>query len=732
MAIGEEAQARSLTVRFLRGFFLFLLASILFLAFFFHDPLPENPPAGVLAAGSVRYDTEIIRDQWGVPHIFGARDADVSFGLAYAHAEDDFETIQEVLAATRGVLARYRGADAAPADYIVRFFGVWDTLQARYQTDVPPEVKAIAEAYAAGLNLYAAENPDATWRGLAPFKAEDVVAGFMFKTPFFYGLDKTLQALFSPGRDAEIALAPTGDSQAFMLAPKTGLELGSNAIAVSATRSTDNTTRLLINSHQPMTGPVAWYEVHLNSGEGLNITGGLFPGTPLILHGFNDHLGWANTVNTIDLADIYVLTRNPDNPMQYRLDGAWVDFEVEDITLPVKMFGPFVYSAKRTLLKTRHGPVIENGEKTYALRYAGRGEIRQLEQYYRLNKARDFDGFMSAMAMNALPSINYVYADKTGNVAFIHNGQYPNRIDGWDWMQDLPGDRSDLIWQGYRPFAQVPQLINPTSGMVFNANNTPFTATDGPDNLNPKDFPVTMGLAGNETNRSLRLTELTDGATPLSRERLLAIKFDDDYSSGSRIARLTEKMASLDYAGDAALAAAAAQLRLWNLSADAENRYAALPITALRLHDRIDREDETESALKDALRAAVEYLTEHHGRIDPPWGQVSRMVRGGVSLPVDGGPDTLRAIYAAGENGGGVAPATHGDTWIGFVEWAPDGTQRADVIHQFGSATLDEQSPHYADQVPLFVEKRWRRALTTREAVLEHASRTYRPGKQEE
>lgn len=716
-------------VQFSRVLLLFLAGLILFLGVYLYDPLPENPGYDVLAADAARYDAEIIRDQWGVPHIFGDRDADTSFGLAYAHAEDDFETIQEVLAATRGVLARYRGADAAPADYIVSFFDVWDTLQARYTTDVPENVRAIAEAYAAGLNLYAAENPDATWMGLAPFRGEDVLAGFMFKTPFFYGLDKVLAGLFAEGRGQEIALAPTGDQKAFLVGPATNAELGSNAIAVAAARSVDNVTRLMINSHQPMTGPVAWYEAHLNSGEGLNITGGLFPGTPLILHGFNDNLGWANTVNHIDLSDVYVLTRNPENPLQYKLDGAWLDFEVEEVVIPVKLWGPFVFNAKRQLLRSRHGPVIINGDSAYALRYAGMGEIRQLEQYYRLNRAQNFDEFLAAMRMNALPSINYVYADRESNIAFIHNGQYPNRADGWDWSKDLPGDRSDLIWQGYRSFEQVPKLINPASGLLFNSNNTPYSATDGPDNLQPGQFPATMGLATNQTNRSLRLMELTDGVTPISRTRLLEIKFDDDYSPDSRVARLARRMAAIDFSANPALAAAAAHAGAWNLSTDAENRHAALPVMALRQHSKTNRDDESDAALRAALEWAVGYLSEHHGRIDPKWGEVSRMVRGDVSLPVDGGPDILRAIYAAGDYADGVAAATHGDTWIGFVEWDENGSQTADVVHQFGSATLDASSPHYADQVPLFVEKKWRRALTTREAVLANAKRRYRPGK---
>ncbi len=481
----DGGQKTSTFVRILQGLAAILGGFILILAVWFYDPLPENPKFASLSADAARYDAEVIRDKWGVPHIFGKRDADTSFGLAYAHAEDDFETIQEVVAATRGVLARYRGADAASTDYVVSLLNVWPTMKESYAAGVPADVKAIADAYAAGINLYAAEHPDATWAGLAPFRGEDVVAGFIFKTPFFYGLDKVLQGLFEGDINRDVAsaasqaisLAPTDKTHAFTMAPKVDAELGSNAIAVSAERGGDDITRLLINSHQPLTGPVAWYEAHLSSEEGLNITGGLFPGTPLILHGFNDAIGWANTVNHIDLSDVYVLTRNPDNPLQYKLDDQWVDFEVEEITLPVKLFGPFAYPAKRQLLRSKHGgPVVEREGATFALRYTGMGEVRQLEQYYRLNQAQGLEDFMAAMSMNALPSINYVYADKDNNVAFIHNAQYPNRAEGWDWTKDLPGDRSDLIWQGYRSFAQVPKLINPQTGRC----STPTTRRIAP------------------------------------------------------------------------------------------------------------------------------------------------------------------------------------------------------------------------------------------------------------
>lgn len=692
-------------------------------------PVGGQPPASELAAAAANYDAEIIRDSFGVPHVYGARDADTAFGLAYAHAEDDFETIQETVAAARGVLARYRGKDAAAIDYIASLLGVWDTIEDRYDADVPADVKAMAEGYVAGLNLYASEHPEETWAGLAPFTPEDVVAGFMFKTPFFYGLDDTLLKLFGADYTQSIALDPAGPKKAYLLGPRPASELGSNAFAVAPARSGDGFTRLVINSHQPLTGPVAWYEAQVTSGEGLDITGGLFPGTPVILHGFNKHLGWANTVSAQDLVDIYVLTINPDNKNQYWLDGAWADFDVTTAHINVKLAGPFAFPATRPVKRSVHGPVVEGPTGTYAIRYAGMGEIRQLEQYYRLNKSEDLDQFMGAMAMNALPSINYIYGDKAGNIAFIHNAQYPNRNDAWDWSGDLPGDRSDLVWQGYHPWKDVPKLVNPASGFIFNSNNTPYSATDGPDNLKPGDFPQSMGLQTNQSNRSLRTIELTGDMDSIDRSRLLAIKFDNQYAQGSEADEVVKAVLAKDWSAEPEMAEAAALLASWDYGTDAASRTAALgslttsrTITEKYTHLKAP-------APETAFREAVAWLKLHHGRIDPEWGEVNRLVRGNVSLPISGAPDTLRAVYPKKIGDDGELHMSAGDTWIALVEWDPEGRQTAQVISPFGSATLDETSPHFADQAPLFAKEEWRTALLTKAEVEAEATRSYRPGK---
>ncbi|GGZ97132.1 penicillin amidase [Arenicella chitinivorans] len=705
-----------------------LLLLILATAVWLYDPLPANPSAEVLRTKASEYDVEIIRDEWGVPAIFGITDADVSFGLAYAHAEDDFQTMQETIAATRGVLARYRGFDAAATDYVVSFMQIWPTIEQRYATDVPDDVKALATAYADGLNLYAAQHPDQTWRGLAPFTAQDVVAGFMFKTPFFYGLDKSLKSLFDPERSLEIALSPNSEAHSWSLTEARGVELGSNAIAVAPKRSTDGATRLLINSHQPMTGPVAWYETHLQSQAGWVMSGGVFPGTPVILHGYGPSLAWANTVNHIDLVDSYVLTRNPQDPLQYELDGNWHDFDVQSVTIDVHLWGPFRFPAQRRLLRSEHGSVIEGDHNTIAVRYAGMGEIRQLEQYYRLNRSRNLTEFMAAMALNALPSINYVYADRDGNIGFIHNAQYPERLPGWDWRKDLPGNRRDLIWQRYRDFDQVPTLINPESGLIFNANNTPFSATDGSDNLQSNDFPPSMGLAINQTNRALRLLQLNDGHTRLSRDQLLAQKFDTRYARDSDHARIIQALLQLDLSAEPTLQAAQTYLRDWDYNTDRNNLHAALAVMVMREITQSETpQDRSEGPLRQALAQAVDYLNCHYGGYRVRWGEVNRLVRGKVDVPVDGGPDVLRAIYALDFEPDQKPWASHGDTWIALVEWDASGQQTARVIHQFGSATTDQNSPHYADQAPLFAERQWRRPVLNKAALESRATRRYRP-----
>ena len=213
---------------------------------------------------------------------------------------------------------------------------------------------------------------------------------------------------------------------------------GSNAFAIAKKRSANNETLLVINSHQPLTGPVAWYEAHLKSDEGLNIMGGTFPGSPFIHVGFNEYLGWGATVNQPDLGDIYELTINPENKNQYLLDEKWVDLKVIKQNFRVKLFGPFSINYPLDMYFSQHGPVLKDGMKAYSLRYVGMKDINQVTEWYLMNKAQNFDEFISALRMQEIASLNLIYADIEDNIYFVHNVKSPIRNNEFDWTKVLP------------------------------------------------------------------------------------------------------------------------------------------------------------------------------------------------------------------------------------------------------------------------------------------------------
>jgi len=662
---------------------------------------------------AARYHARIQRDQYGVPHISGPTDPDVAFGFGFAHSEDDFPTLQVAVLTSRGELASFEGPRGAISDYLVRLLKVKETVASQYDTALPPETRAVLEAYADGINDYAVLHPENVAPGLLPVTGRDVAEGFVFRTPFFYGLDHVIGAVLAP---------EVKPSQVAMTGP---FPIGSNGIAVAASKSADGATRLLVNSHQPYVGPVAWYEAVLDSGQGWHVAGGFFPGSPFMLHGHNAHLGWANTVNAPNLSTVYRLVINPANPDEYRMDGQWKRFETGDAAIRVKLWGPLSWTLHRPLLWSDHGPVLRTPHGVFAVRYAGMGEARQPLQYQRLDKAASREDWLNAMRLQALPSINYIYADEKGNIGYVYNGQFPARREGIDWTEIQPGDRSDLIWHGYLPFDRVPQIWNPRSGYVFNSNNTPFQATGAEDALKPADFSPAMGIQTNMTNRAYRAEE-TFGADPaITADAFRTYKFDIAYSARSDIAREIAEVIKIDPGADKDLAAAQALLKTWDRRTDVASRAAALGVL---MGTKAEHEDgRADIAPIEALREAIANLKRHFGRIDPEWGQLNRIRRGTLDLSIDGGPDTYRAVYGAPQKDGTLT-ADAGDTFIMFVAWDKTGALSSQSIHQFGSATLDPNSPHYADQTPLFVAMKTKPVLFTESELKGAVEEDYRPG----
>lgn len=697
-------------------------------AVYLKTPGPAPFDRGAALAAAAQYDARIIRDAFGVPHIYGVRDADVAFGLAYAHAEDDWATIEDVVFFSRGALAQRKGKEAAIPDFLVGALRVARDVREKYNSDLSPDVHAVIEAYAAGVNLWCAEEASRCSPGAAPVTPEDVVAGFVSRTPFFYGLDDQLTKIFEG--DPETVEAANEARQALMhIAP--GDAIGSNAMAVAPARSADGHTRLMVNSHQPYTGPVAWYEARLKSEQGWDMIGGVFPGAPMILHGAGPDGGWAHTVNKPDLVDVYRLTVDDlKKPKQYQFDGEWRNLDIETITFRVKLFGPFSLPVRRKTYRSVHGPVFVTDHGVFAVAYGGAGDIRAAEQWFRMNKAASFEEWEDAMAMQAIPSFNTVYADRNGNIAYYYNAAIPVRDPNYDWSRALPGDTSKTLWRGVRPFGSAPSVVNPSSGYVVNANNTPFDASAVADNPDPDDFPAHYGVDQRTTNRGLRIQTLYGDDPTITAEEFITYKMDHTYAGDSRVMELVRSLLANEEAlGDPSLTDAIDALSAWDGSVSKDNRSAALAIlTAQKARGQLLNDEYAEDAnYVSALLSTAAALRAGFGRVDPTWGEAVQLQRGEYAFALDGGPDTLRAVYPSGDPADGVMRAAGGDTYILYADWPPGGAARIQTIHQFGSATLDKVSPHYNDQAPLFAREEWKTPPMSLESLLEEATADYRP-----
>ncbi len=689
---------------------------------------PGDRSAWIPAPGT--YDVEILRDTWGVPHIFGKTDADAAYGLAFAHCEDDWENMEDAALLVNASMAAKHGVEAAKFDFLVQLFRVQEFVADQYERALSPELRAICEAYADGMNHYAALFPERMPHLRRPVTGQDIVAGATFKSPFFYEFHKDLEMLMAGEGGTGISRKGVGPGSASVEPDDLFAQarhFGSNAWAVAPARSADGATRLAINSHQPWTGPVAWYEAHVSSEEGWNMVGGTFPGGPLIFKGHDEFKGWCHTINRPDLVDIYGMTVNPDNPRQYRFDGEWRDFKVREAQMTVRLWGPVRWTVTRPLLYSEHGPCFEAPSGTYAIKFAGYGEVRQLEQWYRMNKARTFEEFRSALRMMGLISLNTLYADRDGNLLYLYNGHFPQRPEGFDWGGFLPGDTSEALWSTIRPYTALPRIVQPESGFVQTCNNSPYFSTDGADNPRPEDFPEDMGVETYMTNRGLRALE-TYGADPeITRDEFFDYKYDKFYSDNGAMAGFQADVVAMDPGDDPLLSEARAVIAGWNRTTTAENEEAALAIMASEPYIEAVRFGDGEVDPATYVREAAETMMRHHGRLRIPWSEMMRLRRGDLDLPLDGGPDCLRAIDPLLDEDGRFR-AVNGDCYYLMVEWMPDGTLVSQSIHQFGAATVDRGSPHYADQAPLFARYELKPVWLSEEEVRANLKLAYRPG----
>lgn len=654
---------------------------------------------------------DIIRDNYGVPHIFGKTDPDVAYGLAWAHAEDDFETIQQSLMAGKAMLAQYQGKKGASIDYIVHLLRIPELVEERYDSDLAPDFKRLLEGYSAGLNAYAAKHPkEVLLKNIFPVSPKDMVQYSVLQLCVLSGADKALASIFG----GTVPLLENYKTQ------------GSNAFAFNSNKTTDGNVYLAINAHQPLEGPVAFYEAHLSSEEGWNILGANFPGAPSILHGVNEYLGWAHTVNEPDKLDVYQLEINPSNKNEYKFDGKWEVLEEKVARLKVKIAGLKI-NVKKKAFWSKYGPTIQTDRGTFSIRMPAQMDIRGLEQWYRFNKAKNFTEFKAAVNMKAIPGYNIVYADKYDTIYYISNGRIPIRNKNYNWKITLPGNTSATLWNQLHPIDALPQVLQPKSGFVYNTNHSPFHSTEGPENPIVKD--ITMGYETLENNRSKRFEELLKPLNKVSYEDFKRIKFSRQFPSNFYFPYIIDTLFMLDETKYTDIADLISNLKTWDKIANAESIGAGtfFMITHTVYDNRalyLKQKTITENQAVEILRVAKTKMITYFNRTNLQLGDIQKLVRGNVVLPLPGLPDVLAPMYSIPYKDG-MYKGNQGDAYIELVRFTKDGPI-IESLNVYG-ASARKDSPYYTDQMEMYVKQQTKKMTLDKATVYQQAVKKYNP-----
>jgi acyl-homoserine-lactone acylase len=655
---------------------------------------------------------DIVRDTYGVPHIFGKTDPEVAYGLAWAAAEDDFPTIQQSLMAGKAMLALYQGKKGASIDYIIHLMRIPELVEEKYDSDLSPDFKRLLEGYCAGLNAYASSHrSEILLKKLFPVTPKDMIRYSVLQLCVLSGADKALSSIFG----GKVALLEN-----FKAA-------GSNAFAFNSHKTVDGQVYLDINAHQPLEGPVAFYEAHLCSEEGWNIIGANFPGAPCILHGVNEYLGWAHTVNMPDKLDIYQLEINPANKLQYKFDGQWETLEEKNAKLKVKV-GALRIGVHKKAYWSKYGPTVITPRGTFSVRMPAQMDIRGLEQWYRFNKAKNFTEFKTALNMLAIPGYNIVYADRYDTIYYVSNGRIPIRNPKFNWKGTLPGNTSATLWNSIHPVADLPQVLQPKSGFVFNTNHSPFHATEGPENPVNKD--LTMGYETLENNRSRRWEELVAKIDKISYEKFKQIKFDRQYPKVFEFPNNIDSLFMLKAADHPAIADLINNLESWDKNANMESVGAA---TFLMVYNTITKSPNnyrksytlSSADFVEILTTVRAEMMQNFGRTNLQLGDIQKLVRGDKELPQGGLPDVLAAMYSSPYKNG-MLKGSQGDAYIELVRFTKDGPV-IESINAYGASSRKD-SPHYTDQMEMYTHQQTKPMTLNKEEVYKKAERIYHPG----
>ncbi|MEK9650237.1 MAG: penicillin acylase family protein [Gammaproteobacteria bacterium] len=614
---------------------------------------------------------EIERDFWGIPYIKGKTNVDVAYGIGRVHAQDAYKDLTELMPLYRGELAKKEGISGIGSDYLIRLLRVWDSLEEKIH-DLDPVIIAMAEAYADGVNDEAFKSRPREHKSIGPIDAKDVIAGSFIQHMFFAGLQKEL---------------------ALMNDINNNVPTGSNAVAVNYPLTKKNESYLMINSHQPLSGPVGWYELNVASKEGWLAHGGNFPGSFLINVGVNKNMGWGATVNRPDVVDIFKLTINPNNQDQYLVDGKWETFRIEEDfiefkiwILPVRITQKFKYS--------KFGPVIPGSDgKIYAIRHSSMGHYKETLGWMSLNLSQSVLEFSAQIQKRLIPSFNFVTLDSNNNIGYFYNGRIPERFAPDKARSIQSGEDSKLIWEESAIIAELPTFINPPNGWVQSTNQDPFEVSGNYSRNQRLNFPK-LDLETRITNRSFRADEILETKQGMNFEEFVDLKFDNAYSKDSRQYKFLYSLKDRDeYLANL--------IKRWDLHTNFQNKEAYL-VCLMSQEWRSEFNNTNLPSYELAANECMHFKSQekHQGK---QWSEINKIERNGKKHSIQGSVDTLRAVYGSFDENTGEYVMSGGDGLFFLIKQV-DRQRTIYGMHNFGSSRNNE-SNHFSDQTYLFANE---------------------------
>ena len=734
------------------------------------------PPDEMALVEEMARSVEIVRDEWGVPHVSGPTDASVAFGFLYAQAEDNFWQIEDSYLHALGRAAEVHGESRLASDVLNRALEIRRLSIQEYER-MDERHREICRWAMEGLNYYLRTHPDVKPRLLERFEPWYVLAFARFATYqlFLYGrtglaVDDALetarlievQALDHAAPSSDGAAAPASPAPPVLPSPVSSFDAttewsaaGSNMWAIAPARSASGRALLFINPHQPFFGPGQWIEGHLSSEEGLEVSGATFPGSPTIGVGRNAHLAWSHTVNAPDVVDLYAETfDDPSRPDAYRYGDDYRQAYTWAEGIVVKTDGG-AENRVFELRRTHHGPLVAVRDgRPLAVRMAKLEEGGQLEARLGMARARSLDEFQNALERLAIPLFNTLYADREGNIFYVYNGAVPRRRrTDLDWSLPVDGRDPSTEWEGYHAFSELPQILNPPSGYLQNCNATPFLAA-GEGSLDPAAYPSYMAPEPDNA-RSEISRRILESQERFTFDEWQAAAWDTTVLEAERrIPELHEewrRLRGVDAARAARLAEPIAELGAWDGVSRVESQ--AMTLFAAWMEKR-QAQSAAEGArtvqasaaaapapwpLVRALESAVAELVETHGDWRIEWGEINRLQRIHTSgeaafdderqsLAVAGAPGPLGIVfnfYTRKEAGERRRYGVAGHSYAAAVELGDTVDARSVLV--FGQSAQPD-SPHFFDQAELYAVRRFKAAWFEPEDVDTHARSRYRPG----